>query len=120
MKFRGYSANGVAGDACWFCEGCKRIHVLPYRIGRTRHVCHACMRDERAKNTGSLKLNTEHRAERVCLMCDKKFKSTDKANRRCAPCEYKLQHDSMGRHSKRNPLYCSARGKMFEVLPFLE
>ena len=117
MRFRGYTSDG---EAYWFCEGCKRIHALPYRIGRTRHLCYACMRDERAKNTGSLKLNTEHRAERICLMCNKKFKSTDKGNRRCAQCEYKLQHDAVGSHSTRSPFRIAAPGKMFKALPFLE
>ena len=120
MRFKGYSANGVAGDACWFCEGCKRIYILPYRIGRARHVCYACMRIERAKRTGSIKHAAHDSAIRICLMCDKEFKSTDKGNRRCVTCEYKLQHDAFGRHSNKNAMKFQAAGKMFEASSFLK
>lgn len=113
MRFRGYTSDG---KACWLCEGCNRIHILLYKTGRTRHLCYACERVARAK----IKLNVEHEADRVCLMCNKKFKSTDKGNRRCARCEYRLQHDPIGKHSNKNVMKFVAAGKMFEVLPFLE
>ena len=119
MRFKGYSANGVEGDACWFCEGCKRIHVLPYRIGRSRQYCYACQKVKREELTGSIKNNVVDPAIRICLMCGKEFQSTNKGNRRCARCEYKLQHDAFGRHSNKNAMRFVAAGKMFETSSFL-
>lgn len=120
MKFRGYSASGVEGDACWFCEGCKRIHVLQYRIGRSRQYCYACQKVKREELTGSIRNMLADPAIRICLMCGSGFKSTDKGNRRCAKCEYRLQHDAFGRHSTKNAMRFAAAGKMFEATPFLK
>ena len=78
------------------------------------------MKIERAKRTSSIKHAAKDAAIRICLMCDKEFKSTDKGNRRCATCEYKLQHDAFGRHSHKNAMRFVAAGKMFEASGFLK
>lgn len=120
MKFIGY----VVGRDCkkktsyFTCAECPKIHILPYKTGRTRHLCYACTKAKNDKEREFLKIKRDNE-KRLCLMCDKPFNSSGPENRRCAQCEYRLQHDPTGKHSAKTVLRFSAAGKMFKARPFL-
>ena len=104
----------------WLCGDCNQVHALPYEIGRSRGQCYACQAVRRKKLTGKQPDSPGKPAKRTCLMCGKRFDSADINNRRCAQCEYKLQHDPVGKHSNKKAMRFAAAGKMFEASYLLE
>ncbi len=72
----------------WYCPGCKEEVEMPMSI-RNGTVCGRCRH-------AVLRGKTVYRpqpAERMCLMCGKKFMSRGPQNRRCPGCEIKVDGD---------------------------
>ena len=121
MRFLGY----VPGRNCdkkisyFKCAKCPKIHILPFLTGNLRHLCYACTKKKYDKEREFLKVKRDNE-KRICLMCEKKFSSSGPGNRRCAQCEYKLQHDPVGKHSNKKAMRFAAAGKMFEASSLLK
>ena len=85
--------------ALWGCSKCPKQLRLSFKIGRSRYLCYDCQQKERDKeNILAVYTKNSDNKQRTCLLCDKLFKSSGKDNRRCSPCQARLnEEDKHGR-----------------------
>lgn len=76
----------------FLCPYCKKQVKRPLANGARQNGC-GCVRKWSGK---PLPIGKNGRAERTCLMCDKKFISRGTGNRRCSVCKLKITQAADG------------------------
>lgn len=80
--------NGKIG--LFKCPFCKRKVKRPLQNGARQNGCGCVLRWKSRQRKIGTELPQNGRAQRTCLMCNKKFISRDIGNRRCPVCELRI------------------------------